>query len=329
ETETEAPLPEARSLGLLERPADGDTVTSELKIKGWILTNEAVGEIEAYVDLLSGNTVTESFLLGQSVSGDNTFEKRRKKYETEIAAAKGYEVKLSQTVEGIPDGSYDLRLRVVEPETGAEEILGTVKLQISGGTAKRDGDVLSFMGLNEEEQVLSTHYIYEDKGFAIGMDADENDPAIQANANQILLTGWINANEGTSLGMFFDIDDTLYTADTLAEQGGEFAIIRVPRDLEQMDSALVGDPVRGTNEAGCIVSLKLPFLDAGAHTIAVSFNVGVPGEETEIVDIRPVTVWIDPSVTVREDAIDRITEAWEKEFPQPETETKSTANVVE
>lgn len=319
---TEAPIPTALALGELERPRDGDSVDKELGIKGWVLTNSDIGDIDIYADLMADGSVVESVLLDQKAMGEKSFEKRREKYAAEIAAGTGYEIRTSQSVEDIPAGDYELNLRAAGQNGDWEEILQTTDIRITGESRKSNGDVLDFMGLTDETEALDTHYLYEEKNLAIGMDVEDKDTVLTQNAAQILLTGWVNADSGTSLGMYLEIDSQLYTADTLAQQGGEFVITRVPRNLEKMDAALVGSAVRNMDEAGIIISLKLPFLDAGFHTVAVSFNVGVPGMEPETVDISPLTIQIDPSVPVEEEAAERIAASWEDEFPQPETQTK-------
>jgi hypothetical protein len=301
----------------LERPADGDSIETDLKIKGWVLTSDQVGDVDIYADFVSDGQIVQSYLLGQDALGENTFEKRQKKNEAEIAAAKGYEMKGSYAVENVPNGTYDLQLRIVDQSSGKEDILETIKINVAGAQERSSGDVLAFMGVEEENKELSTHYLYDDMGFALSVDVDEKDPVISANPNQILLTGWVNAEKGTSLGMFFEIDSEVFTADALVERGGSFTIVRVPRYLDQIDRSLTGAEILDTDEAGYIISLQLPFLDDGEHSLAVSFNVGVPGEETELVDILPLTLKTDSSVAINEKAEEQITAEWAAEFPQP------------
>ena len=142
-----------------------------------------------------------------------------------------------------------------------------------------------------------------------------------------MLTGWINATAGTSIGTYIDIDSTVYTADSLSEQGGTVEIIRAPRYLDLMDAQLLGDSVQDTEESGYIITLDLPFLNAGSHTVALSLNVGVPGEEPELVEMKPIQVEIDPTVGRKENAAEQIEKRWAAEFPVPleaETETEET-----
>ena len=320
ETETEKPLPTTPAIGDLERPADGDKISGDLKIKGWILTNDSVGDIEVYGDFVSEKEVIQSYAFAPEVSGMNTLSKRQEKYKDEIAAVKGYEIKGSQSIEGIPDGDYELKLRMVDQTSGKEEILDTVKVSVSSQTSGKSGNVMEFLGVEEEEKELDTHYIYEDKGYAIGLDVGEDHPSVTGNANQILLTGWINAPEGTSLGMYLDLDSQIYTEDTIAEQGGSFTVTRAPRNLESMDANLIGSSVQNMEEAGYIINLNLPFLAEGTHTASITLNVGIPGGESELVDLAPVTIEIDPSVVSKEDAVDEIVKTWEEEFPEPDTE---------
>ena len=306
-------VPDTRLLGKLERPANGDTVEDELRIKGWILANAKVGEIEVFADILSDGKVVESVELQAQAMGDNTFKKRQEKNSTDIAAETGYEIKGSQTLENLPEGKYDVALRVMDKKK--EETLETVQIEVSDGNAD-DGDVFDFIGAASGKPTLDTHYIYEEKGFAIGMDVEDVHSAMTANADQILLTGWINAEKGCSIGAFIEVDSQLYTADALAEQGGSFTITRVPRNLAKIDTSLTGAEIKDTSEAGVIIDMKLPFLEPGNHTIGLSFNVAAPGSEMEIVDIKQITVTVAPSVSVNGNAAAQITESWADEFPK-------------
>ena len=327
-TPSPTPVPTLRALGKLERPQDGDSIAENLKLKGWILTNDTVGNIEAYIDIVSGDTVVASYPVTPEETGEKTLEKRQKKNAETIAAARSYDLKDSQSLADIPDGTYTLNLRMVEPDSGAEEVLESMTVNISGTQAASSGDVMDLMGIdNNSDQGNSTHVYNEEKGFAVGIDAeDENAPSVTANPNQVVLTGWINADPKTSLGMFVKIDSTTYTTATLADAGGSLELTRVPRFMDNMDSEIIGGAVRDTAQSGYIAVLKLPFLGDGAHTIAISFNIAPPdSKDTEIVDIVPITLNLDSSVEVNENAVTDITDAWAKEFPQPTATPEPTA----
>ena len=79
---------------------------------------------------------------------------------------------------------------------------------------------------------------------------------------------------------------------------------------------LIGNSVLDMEEAGYVIALDLPFLNAGAHTIGISFNVGVPGNEPELVDMKQIAVTVDPSVSVKENAVEQIVNKWGLEFPK-------------
>ena len=327
-TPSPTPVPTLRALGKLERPQDGDSIAENLKLKGWILTNDTVGSIEAYIDIVSGDTVVASYPVTPEETGEKTLEKRQKKNAETIAAARSYDLKGSQSLTDIPDGTYTLNLRMVEPDSGAEEVLESMTVNISGTQAASSGDVMDLMGIdNNSDQGNSTHVYNEEKGFAVGIDVeDENAPSVTANPNQVVLTGWINADPKTSLGMFVKIDSTTYTTATLADAGGSLELTRVPRFMDNMDSEIIGGAVRDTAQSGYIAVLKLPFLGNGAHTIAISFNIAPPdSKDTEIVDIVPITLNLDSSVEVNENAVTDITDAWAKEFPQPNATPEPTA----
>ena len=327
-TPSPTPVPTLRALGKLERPQDGDSIAENLKLKGWILTNDTVGNIEAYIDIVNGDTVVASYPVTPEETGEKTLEKRQKKNAETIAAARSYDLKDSQSLADIPDGTYTLNLRMVEPDSGAEEVLESMTVNISGTQAASSGDVMDLMGIdNNSDQGNSTHVYNEEKGFAVGIDAeDENAPSVTANPNQVVLTGWINADPKTSLGMFVKIDSTTYKTATLADAGGSLELTRVPRFMDNMDSEIIGGAVRDTAQSGYIAVLKLPFLGDGAHTIAISFNIAPPdSKDTEIVDIVPITLNLDSSVEVNENAVTDITDAWAKEFPQPTATPEPTA----
>lgn len=292
---------------------DGAKVQGNLGVIGWVLTNKSVGKVKIYADIMSGNNTVKSIELDYKEMGAGALEKRQKKNVAEIAAEKGYEIKGSYSVEDVPEGTYDLNLRV--SENGKDKILQTIKINIAGAR-KTGGDVMDFMGAASGTQVLSNHYIYEEKGFAIGLDAEES---MTANANQILFTGWFNAakEKGFAIGAIVKIDSQDYTNNELVAMGGSMTITRAPRNLDLMDSALIGNFVGDTSEAGYIIQLNLPFLNAGEHVIEVAVTVGSDSVEKTFVDMKPINVTVTPSAGTDEKAVERITSSWEKEFPQP------------
>ena len=314
---TATPVPTQRIMGKVERPQDGDSISDELKLKGWLLTNSTVGNFTLYADIIEGNEVIRSYQLTPDSSGEKTFEKRKKKNAAEIEASQGYEIKENESIEDIEKGTYTLSIHMVEDDSLNDTIIQNISINISETQNNSNEDVMEILGLDTQSQELAINHIDNTKGFSIGVDADESAPAISANSEQILLTGWINAEAGTSLGMFISIDGEVYTADTLAEKGGSLELTRVPRSLANLDNKLTGDMEGDTAEAGYIAKLKLPFLNEGDHSLAVSFNVTAPGKEPEIVDILPISLTIDQNIPVEEQAADRIAAAWKAEFPQP------------
>lgn len=93
-----------------------------------------------------------------------------------------------------------------------------------------------------------------------------------------------------------------------------------------MDSEIIGGCSERYGTIRLLAVLKLPFLGDGAHTIAISFNIAPPdSKDTEIVDIVPITLNLDSSVEVNENAVTDITDAWAKEFPQPTATPEPTA----
>ena len=107
-----------------------------------------------------------------------------------------------------------------------------------------------------------------------------------------------------------------YEHDTLTEKGGSVEITRAPRNLSKIDKSLTGGSAKDTNEAGYVAELKLPFLEAGEHTLSVSFNITPTGGEPEIVDIVPISLTVDPSESVKEKAVDNVISKWAKELPK-------------
>ena len=316
-TPTPTPVPTLRALGKLDRPQDGDRVTDEIKVKGWLLTNDTVGAVQVCANIMNGETLVASYPLQAEESGTKTLEKRQKKNAETIAVARSYDLKGSGSISDIPAGEYTLNLSMTETDNAEETILESVNITIAGTEKADSGNVMDLMGIDNNEQELVTHLENTEKGFAVGMDVDEKDPSITTNANQIIFTGWMNADPGTSIGMFFTIDSEVYTADSLAEKGGSFEIIRAPRFLDNMEKAVIGKTVKDTAESGYIANLKLPFLEDGAHTISISLNITTPGSEPEIVDIVPITLNIDSGTKVEENAVDTIISTWAGEFPQP------------
>ena len=317
-TPSPTPVPTLKALGKLERPQEGDSIAENLKFKGWILTNDTVGNIEAYLDVLNGDDVIASYPVTPEETGEKTLNKRQKKNAELIAAARSYDLKGNQSVADIPNGTYTLNLRMVDIESGAEDILESMSVDISETRQATSGNVMDLMGIDtNSDQGSSTYVCNEQNGFAVGVDADEENPAVTANANQVIITGWLNADQGTSIGMFFTIDSQSYTMDSLAAAGGQLVLTRVPRFLNDFDSKVIGKEVKDTTESGYIAELSLPFLEDGEHSLSISFNITTPGAEPDIVDIKPISLKLDSSVKLQENAASEIADTWAKEFPQP------------
>ena len=317
-TPSPTPVPTLKALGKLERPQEGDSIAENLKFKGWILTNDTVGNIEAYLDVLNGDDVIASYPVTPEETGEKTLNKRQKKNAELIAAARSYDLKGNQSVADIPNGTYTLNLRMVDIESGAEDILESMSVDISETRQATSGNVMDLMGIDtNSDQGSSTYVCNEQNGFAVGVDVDEENPAVTANANQVIITGWLNADQGTSIGMFFTIDSQSYTMDSLAAAGGQLVLTRVPRFLNDFDSKVIGKEVKDTTESGYIAELSLPFLEDGEHSLSISFNITTPGAEPDIVDIKPISLKLDSSVKLQENAASEIADTWAKEFPQP------------
>lgn len=303
-------------LGKLERPQDGSSIEGTLKLKGWILTSDKAEDIEPYINFKQKDTTVVSYKLSSEASGSKTLESRQKKYENQITATQSYDLKASQELMGVPKGSYTLELCIQDPKSKKEEVLDSIMVSVDSDQSDQSGNVMDLMGLDTESHNQVTHYLNETDGLAFGIDIDEKDPSLKANADQIILTGWINAEKGTSIGMYFDIDNEVYTADTLTEKGGSVEITRAPRNLSKIDKSLTGGSAKDTSEAGYVAELKLPFLEAGEHTLSVSFNITPTGGEPEIVDIVPISLTVDPSESVKEKAVDNVISRWAKELPK-------------
>lgn len=314
---TKAPKATATNtvLGKLERPQDGSSIEGTLKLKGWILTSDKAEDIEPYINFKQKDTTVVSYKLSPEASGSKTLESRQKKYENQITATQSYDLKASQELTSVPKGSYTLELCIQDPKSKKEEVLDSIMVSVDSDQSDQSGNVMDLMGLDTESHNQVTHYLNETDGLAFGIDIDEKDPSLKANADQVILTGWINAEKGTSIGMYFDIDNEVYTADTLTEKGGSVEITRAPRNLSKIDKSLIGGSAKDTSEAGYVAELKLPFLEAGEHTLSVSFNITPTGGEPEIVDIVPISLTVDPSESVKEKAVDNVISKWAKELP--------------
>ena len=315
-------MPDTRIYGKLKRPSDGEVVDNEMGISGWILTSEEVGDIAAFADVFSQGAVVESYELTNLKSmGENTFEKQKNKNAEEIVAENGYEIKNQHDISQLEEGDYTLEIRVVEEETGEEEVMDTISFSVSHGRALDDEGLRRLLGEETEQAADSTYFLDEQNGFAIGMD--ENG-MISANAEQIIFTGWLNSVEGTGLSAFFYIDGEPYTRDRIVELGGDVSIEQVPRNIETIGTKLRGMEIQNQEEAGFIIGMKLAFLDVGEHTIGFSYNVAVPGQEVETVDLSAVSMTIDPSISIKENAADQIKDTWAREMPDYEETEKET-----
>lgn len=318
--ETEIILPDTRIYGKLKRPSEGEVIDNEMGISGWILTSEEAGDIEAFADVFLQGALVESYELTNLKSmGENTFEKQKNKNAEEIVAENGYEIKNQHDISKLEEGDYTLEIRVVEEENGEEEVLDTISFSVSHGRTLDDEELGRLPGEEAEQAADRTYFLDEQKGFAIGMD--ENG-MISANADQIIFTGWLNSVEGTGLSAFFYIDGEPYTRDRIALLGGDVLIEQVPRNIETIGTKLRGIEIQNQEEAGFIIGMKLPFLDAGEHTIGFSYNVAVPVQEVETVDLSPVSVTIDPSISIKENAVDAIKDTWARKMPDYEETEK-------
>ncbi len=338
ETETERPLPTARFYGILTAPDDGDAVQTEFRLKEVVLINDTVSDFTVYADIMSGSECVYSEAMELSELSEKTLNSDTKKYSSEIVVANGFEVKDTISVEDLPAGNYVLNIRVTDNENGEEEILNSVSITLEdNGTESSGGGLIADWGLenvNEETEEASMQYLFEEEGYAIGLDIDNAENAgsiesestentgnaITANPEQVLLTGWINAPEGTSIGVICQIDSVDYSADMIAEEGGSVTIVRTRRNLELMDAGLIGENVQDMENAGYIISLDLSFLEEGDHTISLTFNVGLPEKEAQLIDFQTFTVTTDSSIQADEEASQKIMDAWAAEFPEEETE---------
>lgn len=164
-------------------------------------------------------------------------------------------------------------------------------------------------------------YLNEEDGYAVGIDIPESQNK-GTNAEQIILTGWVNALPGTGVSAMIrvDPDETtdgdIYTKEMLSELGGNLEVRQVPRYLEKLGKSVTGNKIYNDLDGGVILSMSLPFLEDGAHRIAVSYNISLPGEEAEWIDLDPVDVTIDSSVRTRKDAEEKIEKEWTAELPE-------------
>ncbi len=311
-TNTPTPIPTTPLLGELSSPNDGGTVSSMVKYKGWVLTNDASADLQLGIDILDGTQVLQSVILDKEEMGSNTLEKRQSKYASEIMALAGYETKGSFELQGVSEGSYTLEFYVTDTGSDVRTVLQSMTIDVTAdsGSGVSLEEVLQESGLSEG----ATHQIYEN--FAIGTDIEDENLTISGSQNQVILTGWLNADEGNSLTAILDIDGSTYTAENLAATGGSIEIIRGQRYLEAMDSALIGSTVRDMTQAGFVLKLSLPFLSPGEHTFRVTYNVGISGASPELVDMPEMTLTLSEGGSMGTPE-ENILAQWASEFPQP------------
>ncbi|MCD8012093.1 MAG: protein kinase [Lachnospiraceae bacterium] len=355
ETETGTPAPTARLVGALESPQDGETASSNLKVKGWILVNEETGGLSARVDISLKGELVKSETLELTELSEKLFRKRQRDYQSDIAAVSGYEIKKTLDVAELEPGTYEVSFIMEETFTeepavsgrDTEENRDDADENNMEGSMEADGMAVLVdhvqIVLTEPETAaeteaadeLSTHYRKDD--YAIGLDLEDVSWGITANREQILVSGWINAPGETSLSMVYVIDSVSYIRSTIEEAGGSVRIIRAKRNLEQMDSALIGESVLDMEEAGFLILLDLPFLEDGTHTLQLSPNVGLKetGEDAPY-DFAECSLAIDSTIALSEitdeeagltAAADAILQAWAAEFPQEE-ETELTEEAL-
>lgn len=318
----DAITPKARYYAILDRPAEGEEVDDQLGVMGRILSHRDVGSFALYADIvLDGQTVSTYQLEGLMPLDEGTLAADADRYSSEIVAAADYEVLDRLTLTDLPDGDYSLQLRAVDSE-GTEDVVTAVNFTVDAGrTMSQDAlDKLNNEILPGDQVLHGYAYTSKTGGYTIAIDADE-ETEIRANAGQIMMTGWMNARSGTSARPLIIVDgdeNNAYTFDKIQEEGGSAEFLQVPRYLEKLDAEeLKGQEILNDEMGGWILSLNMPFLSEGSHTIRLEFNMGPPDQDPELVGMSPVNVTIDNSVAVSEGAAKGIAERWEAEFPRP------------
>ncbi|MCD7744497.1 MAG: protein kinase [Lachnospiraceae bacterium] len=350
EPESELSKPSALIIGQLESPKDGEAASSTLKVKGWVLVNEMAGELSARAELSLNGEIVKSEALELTELSEKLFRKRQRDYQTDIAAVSGYEVKKTLDVTGLEPGTYELLLCIEGRVAGDDKDLQDADSgQLMNDTGQESTDFVlwndsALVVLTEPEASTETETeealctSYQKDGYAIGLDLESIDQGITANKEQILVSGWMNAPEETSLSMVYVIDSVSYIRSTIEEAGGSVRIIRAKRNLEKMDSAQIGESVLDMEESGFLILLSLPFLEDGTHTLQLSPNVGLKetGEDAPY-DFDEFPLIIDSTIPLSEiteketgltAAAEAILSQWAAEFPEEEemTEEASTSS---
>ena len=290
---------------------------SQLGISGWVLTNNEVGDVEVYADVFDASgSLVESYTISRvKEMGENTFAKNMEKTQADIMADKGYEYKDKLDISSLPLGEYRMDIRIVDPGSGLEEVINTANFSYAS-----DKNIIEI----EDTSVSGTsvYFVNKETGVAFGYDEEKTENQT-ASPNQIIIPGWVNGEEGTNISLILYIDGTeesdgeIYDQTRVAEQGGSITIERVPRNLQKLDEKYRGGSVGNMEEGGYIAVLNLPFLSAGNHRIGLTYNVTAPGQDPELVDLKPFNVVIDPAEPASQDKVERIKAEWEAEMPKP------------
>lgn len=160
--------------------------------------------------------------------------------------------------------------------------------------------------LGQFDVATSLNVVDEEAGYSIGIDADAVEKSYPAE--QILLTGWLNTDEGSNFSGLYELDGTIYSAADIAELGGSVAWHLAPRNISDIDENLRGRRVYA-QQRGFILEIDAPFLENGRHQLSVTFNLALPNQEAELIDLAPVEIIIDNSLAKKEE-VEKIIRAW-------------------
>ena len=306
-------------LAVLEGNLDDTVFDDRMILVGKILTREySPDDLSFLAVIMQEENVIQTFPLGSAfAAADRVLEADRKKYAEKIKANAEYQIEEILPLDGLEEGAYRLRLSALRGD-GAQEEITSVDFTIDHAMGKSGTeDTKNTDRAEHPEQMESYSFADTSGGYCLGLDADRQ-TVIEAPPGQILLTGWLNAPEGTGVGALLSIDGgEALSMNDLLSLGGSLELFLAPRFLSGMEEEQIGGEIRSDmSEAGMIFLLNLPFLGSGRHDLSLYLNVTPPDGSASLRKMAGITVLTDEALPVEQEAEEKIALRWKEAFLQ-------------